>query len=551
MNRNLLAIACLLLFTCSAYAQNPAVQYSNTFEEPEQGWNKILQLKDGKTFYFHFTKDGIEVNVYTDKKLTSKKVLTSKLWEADKMKASVVEGLYEINGQPVIFLKQLLDRTPKLFRIILNTNTGAIENESQIAELDKYKMGAGYAMAFGGVDEADFHVEKDPATDNYAVVNYNTFTHESKERIQVMHYTAENGQHKLLNKAFYDADNFKYLDYISTVVLGDKSVFVCSYGYNTASSGGKDSRIIVSRLSQGDKAFTHKLLEFSDDFKSTQGIMQYNPGTKMIQLLTLTYMKSKSKVFSSKSTSFYATLISYIDPESLYIVSTKPVLNEKIANYVASKLGGEDYNGLPQQMIINPDNSTTILSEEMQAEIVKSNGMSYTSRTYLGNIGMSTLDTKGNETDGMAVNKRQQADGAVDPLYIAAKSKGLWSYRGGIGFMRINLENNAFMSFDYLPTSNGQYIVYNDYNENYEKADNAPKRKTVAAISEANTIYYKMDNGKITKGYLFGKPANDDVSKFCYIESSNYQSANNTYATLLVQRDGRKKVARIAWISFN
>lgn len=551
MIRTLLAVACCLLFTCTAYAQNPTVQYSNTFEEPEQGWNKIQQLKNGKTFFFHFTKDGIEVNVYTDKKLTSKKVLTSKLWDADKMKASVVEGLYEINGQPVIFLKQLLDRTPKLFRIVLNTNTGAIENESQIAELDKYKLTAGYAMAFGGVDEADFHVEKDPASDNYAVVNYNTFAHESDKRIEVVHYSGENGQHKELNRAFYDAGNFKYIDYIGMTVLGDKNVFICSYGYNTAASGGKDSRIIVSRLSKGDKMFTHKLLEFSDDFKSTQGIMQYNPGTKMLQLLTLTYMKTKSKVFSSKSTSYYATLISYIDPESLFIISTKPVMNEKTSEYVVNKLGGESYNGLPQQMIINPDNSTTVLSEEMQSEVVTRNGMSYTSRTYLGNIGMTVLDTKGNETGGMSVNKRQQADGAVDPLYIAAKSKGLWSYRGGIGLMRINLENNAFMSFDYLPTPSGQYILFNDYNENYEKADNSPKRKTVAAISEANTIYYKMDNGKITKGYLFGKPANDDISKFCYIESSNYQPANSTYATLLVQRDGRKKVARIAWVSFN
>ncbi|RYE23372.1 MAG: hypothetical protein EOP51_10760 [Sphingobacteriales bacterium] len=550
MIRKLLSIACILLLAATAQAQTPTVQYSNTFEEPEDGWNKILQLKDGKTFFFHFTKEGIEVNVYTDKKLTAKKVITSKLWDAGKMRASVVEGLYEINGQPVIFLKQTTDRTPKLFRIALNNTTGAIDNESKLGELDKYKMGAGYAMAFGSVEEADFHVEKDPASDNYAVVNYNTFAHESDRRIEVVHYGVENGQHKELNRAFYDAGDFKYIEYISMTVLGDKSVFVCSYGYNTASSGGKDSRVIVSRLSKGKNAFTHKLLEFTDDFKSTQGFMQYNPGTNMLQLLTLTYMKTKSKMFSSKSTSYYATLISYIDPESLYIVSTKPVMNEKTSDYIVSKLGGESYNGLPQQMIINPDNSTTVLSEEMQAEIVTRNGTSYTSRTYLGNIGMSTLDTKGNETSGIAIAKKQQADGAVDPMYIAAKSKGLWSYRGGFTMMRISLENNAFMSFDYLPTSGGQYILYNDYNENYEKGDNSPKRKTVAAISEANTIYYKINNGAVSKGYLFGKPANDDVSKFCYIEASNYQPATGTYATLVVKRDGRKKVACVAWVKF-
>ena len=41
------------------------VEKSAEFDEPDFGWNKLLQLKNGNTFYFHSTKkDGMEVTVY-------------------------------------------------------------------------------------------------------------------------------------------------------------------------------------------------------------------------------------------------------------------------------------------------------------------------------------------------------------------------------------------------------------------------------------------------------------------------------------------------------
>src|SRR5690606_21102253 len=115
----------------------------------------------------------------------------------------------------------------------------------------------------------------------------------------------------------------------------------CAYGFNTKASGDKDSRIIVSRLNKGDKSFTHKLLEFSDDFRDTKAIMQYNPNSNMIQLLTLTFLKTKSKAFSNKSTSTYMTLLSYIDPESLFIVTSKPLIGEKIDAYANNNIGSK------------------------------------------------------------------------------------------------------------------------------------------------------------------------------------------------------------------
>lgn len=47
------------------FAQQFKTEKSAAFEEPEFGWNKLLQLKNGNTFFFHSTRrDGIEVTVY-------------------------------------------------------------------------------------------------------------------------------------------------------------------------------------------------------------------------------------------------------------------------------------------------------------------------------------------------------------------------------------------------------------------------------------------------------------------------------------------------------
>lgn len=548
--RYLLTALAIILCSYTVLAQQSNIQYSVPFEEPEDGWNKVLQLKNGNTFFFHFTKkDGIEINLYgKDRKIIGKKTITSDLWEPKKMRISNIEGLYEINGDAVIFLNQVLHRTPTLFRIVLDGNTGIKKDEREISTLKRYGAGAGYAMLYGGVDPNDFYIEKDPRSDCYAVVNFNGFAGETDERIEVVHY---DGGHNVINRAFYDSPegHFKYLRYIGMTVLGDKQVFLCSYGFNTKSSGDKDSRVIVSRLNKEDKNFTHKLLDFTDDFRDTKSIMQYNASTGTIQLLTLTLLKTKSKAFSNKSTTYYLTLMSYIDPQSLSIITAKPLLGEKLDAYANSNLGEKNgFMGLPQQIFVNEDNSTTVLMEEMTIT-ERRNGSSVTYSTELGNIGIAELDERGAEKEGYAIAKAQTASGKIDPMYVSQKSKGLWSYRGTPTLAIATLNNNAFMSFDYINTADGKYVVFNDHPKNFNQTD-PRKRIVVAFISEANTMCYKLDKGKIDKYYLFGKPSNDENSRFCYIESSHFLQETNTYATLMMERRGKNKMAKIAWVKF-
>ena len=542
--RKLLLIAALILLSLgSVFAQQTGIEKSEEFDEPEYGWNKLLQMKNGNTMFFHGTrKNGVEVTIYDSKrKQIATKEMETKLCDLDNMKKAKIIGLYEISGEGVIFLVQADDRVPTLYRIRVNATTGVIIKEDELGQLPKTSMWQGYAMVFGGVDASDMIVEKDPNSDCYATIVFNGFAHNRSERIRVTHY---DGNHKAINTAFYESPGgkFKYLRFIGAAVDGNKRLFVTTYGHN-GNSSDVASRVIVSKLTVGDSNFVHNQLDFSEDFDNTQSVMRYNVNNHQLQLLTLSLVKSKHKIMSSKTETFYLTLLSYLDPESLALLNVKVVRGEKIDAYGRKNIDKDyEYSGMPQQMIINKDNTTTILSEEMKQVTVQSSHSSHT-YTYLGPVGISELSDTGAELHGYAISKKQKADGTFPHLYISQRSKGI--------FMVSRKSNtDAFLSYDYINAPQGNYIVFNDLPGNADKDEEEENRKTVKSVSATNTMCYRLNEPKLDKFYLFGEPDGKHNSTFCYIESSDYNKEINTYATIIVERDGRSKSAKIAWIKF-
>jgi len=529
------------LFSNVGHGQN--VSFSEPFDEPTDGYNKIIQLSNGNTFHLFFSdKDGIEVTVYNkEHKNISEKSVESDLWES-KMSNALIHGVYEINGKPTIFIEQTLHRTPCLFRVILDPNTGNKIDDQQIGEIGKYKLGAGYAVLFGKVKTSEFYVEKDPYSDCYAVAAFDGFAHETGKRLLVDHY---DGNHKLINHAYYGDDNnkFKYVDYLSMAVIGDKAVVLCTYGYNGMLGESSGKSVSISKLSKGDSVFQHKPLHFSDDFKDTYGMLTYNAATNQIYLLTVT-LDHRGLVKE-----YYKTIITYIDPETLSVTANKFIKAEKTSAYLITHSDNKKgFTGLAQNMTVNKDNTLTVAMEEMAVVEHRvgsgANTTTYT-ETHLGNVGICQLDEKGEEVDGYAIQKYQSGQGELHPLYQYHKAQGMWRPY----MARSSYHQNMFMSYDYVCTDNNKYVIFNDLPANDDK-DEERGRKKVVRVSRTNTICYKVKRGEMEKTYLFGDTKDED-NRFSYIESSNFYKATNTYATLVVERDGHKKQSRVAWVTLD
>lgn len=524
-------------------AQTPAIIYSSPFPEPEGLESKIVQCRNGNTFLFVFTKkDGIKTTVFNkERKITAKKTYEGKKWENREMLKSRVNGIYEINNELVLFLEQTSGRTPSLFRLVINPENGALKKEEKIAEMPKYGAGAGYAMAFGNVNPKSFYVIKDPASDAYAVISFDGFAKETAQRIQITHY---NGEHQIISQSFYDSPEtrFKYINYIGATVDGEKQVFLAAYGYNTAASGGKDSRVILSKLRAGSNMMLHNALSSTANFKETKAILVYNEGNHVLQLLTLSLEKTKGNGFMSNSaTSYYTVLISAIDPETLSILYSKPVLAQKASEYKKLHYNGKkDYQGMPMDFVVHKDNSASLLLEEITT-VSNSRG---SLMSYMGDIGILDLDERGIEQEGYVIQKEQQTRIGIAPLSMHDKihNKVVLERMPGIGYA-----NPGFYSYDYISTEAGRYVIFNDLRENFER-DERSNPRTLGAISGANTVCYKLSNGKSEKFYLFGAPRSKEEARFAFISSSS--SLDNSYATLMIEKTGKNKMARIAWVSF-
>ncbi len=540
---------CLILFISLfislgfLYAQAPQIEKSVAFDEPVNGWNKVLQMKNGNTFFFHFTrKEGIEVTVFDkNRKVVSDKTLTSDLWDYRKMRSTVIEGLYEINGEPVLFMVQADGRTPTLYRLRFNPFTGDMVKEEEIGSLPKMKIHTAFS---GAIAPSDIYVEKDPASDCYAVVFFNGAAHDRDERIKVQHY---DGNHKMINLAYYESpeEDVKFLNFIGAVVDGSKRVYIATYSAN--SRKGRDAHVYIARLNSTDSEFQVKSLDFTEEFKDTRSVMYYNHTNNTLQLLTLSYATGKTSFFSSGTKHLYMSFLSFIDPETLSMKAVKPLTGDKISEYMHNTLGLEkkDYHGLPQQMIINKDNSITILSEDQSYYIVYDKyGNIVSATTYLGSVGVTELNEDGTEKSGYVIMKVQAAGGIIDPLYIAARNRGRWRYQRGYA------DHNCFLSYDYVNTEKGRYIIFNDDNRNFEKDEDERRRKVVTRVNKLNTVCYNLNDGNPTKYYLFGDTGDKDRSNSSYIEASDYSKATNTYATVLIERNGSDRQAKLVWVTF-
>lgn len=546
--KNLLVTLIVLLNTQLLYGQVKDIEYSVPFTEPENGWYKVFQMSNGNTFFLVFDdKNGVTVSVYRpDRTLASRRKLTSKLWSPNDMKKSTLEGIYEINGELVIFIQQLIKRVPILYRIHLNPENGSIAKQKEIGRLPKYGMMAGYAMAFGGVDLEDFIVEKDPYSNAYAVIHYNSFAKDPNERIELVHYAIDNDTHIEVSRSFYNAQSFKYTNYIGMCVNSDKSVHLATYGYNTEAYGGKDSRVITARLDKGAE-FIYKQNEFSDDFKKTEGLMNYNPETGMIQLLTLTLLEAKNGI------GYYMALVNYIDPQSLQVLKKAEIPLAGLNAYIKSKgMGEEGFNGMPINMILNRDNTTTVLVEEKRESDINSSS----TEVRLGKIGVIRLDNTGKEMDAYCIMKDQIATGHhMENMYQAKRGKGLWSYRTHRGAaLYTPSDNRPFYSYDYINTNNNNtYVIFNDNRENYkaeEPVSDYKDIKPIKTVSESIAVYRKVLNSKVESGYVYRKPVDDNSASFCNLESSHFKKDTGVYASLMVKRNNRSKKAYISWVTF-
>ena len=529
--RNTLFLLIALLTCMSAAIAQPQVSLSEPFDEPAAlNWKKVMQLKNGNTFYFYNNKKGIEVTVYgKDHKVKSQNTVNGKDWQARMIPGSTITSVQEINGEPVIFLTTEEDKIHKLYRVVFDPEAGTIKDEKNIGTILKYEMG----------DEAQlngYYVSKDPISENYAVVAYNNKMPDATKRMKVDLYSPTHEE--LASSLYGKPENFRFLNLIAMCVV-DKDVIMACSGSNVDAVDDKNAKLIISRLSKGETAVTHQVATTTENFKSALGVMRYHPGKKKILMLTHAMVAEQKKTGSGLSkirtlNNIYKTLLSEIDPATLSIKSNN------VAYKKQTDIQKSPYLGFAQDFIINKDNSLTIVSENFIHQQVNTSYApatggykSYrTATTKMENAGITNLTENGEETKAATITKASMYRTYLGPFNHWAKNNGFWEA------LAVN-----FYSVDYINTGTAQYVMFNDLPENLNELKN-----DLGGISAASLMCYEISD-KPTKYFLFGAPDGKHNRAFSDLRASHFQESTNTYAALIVETE-KKKQGRIAWMTF-
>ena len=531
----------MFLFTLQLAAQ-PKIEKSEIFREPlSDGWTKLLLLKNGNTFYFHYGgKKGIQVIVFDkNKKKVATQSIKSDNWNVKKRKLVKICGLYEINNQPVIFLQYFGGKSPVLYRIQINPSNGSLVKEDVIGS--SHGKAANIFILYSATDQ-EYYVEKDPESDNYAIISYNGRSRDLSQRIKIMHF---DGDHKMVNHASYKCPDrdFKILNFIGAVVDGSKNVYMVTYGAKT--DKGTNGHVYLAKLTAGDTTLINKPLDFTEDFMRTNSDIVFDRKNNRLTMLTNTLAEQK------KSSKNYVSFISYIDPDNLSLKGVDILGNEKVNAFAHKSLGPNvSFNGLPQKLVLNPDNSLAVLQEEITITEIHSGRGGGTVHVYstLGNIGITEFGPEGTEKAGYEMMKKQLYDGRIDAMYMAGWQRGRWN--NGVHRMN-NVDNNMFMSYEYIHTDNADYVLFNDNPKNDKEKKAGKKKKLTSNTDYINTICYSIKDGETKRTYLFGEPEGKRNTRACYIECSDYNRKTNMYTTVVSEQHGRKYESRMAWIKFD
>ena len=518
-----------ILFQVLAFAQFKVIAQGPLFDEPESGYARILQMKDGNTLCLYISPDEtIDVSIYgTDHTRKLQKHLEPGL---GKTRGFRVNSVFEIAGDVVVFISEINDKHPVLFRVVIDGNTGELKSEDKIAEADRYSSKYRSIIPEYRPDSS-FFIRKDPDSDNYGLVILHA--HDKTAGKRTIEVVLFNERHKEVNKDYYVPPfaRYKYFDYLDMAVLGGEKVSIVGFGYDQIAEDYKDGQLVIANLDKTGDHMVANDIPVRDGQIVDSAVVTYNPVTKKLLLLGSSHMQGARK-------DEYNGFLAILDPYTQKVEKEINIYPEKV-NARKKELFGQKhaFTGMPQQLFINSDGGFSIIYEELTRKVITPmNGGEYV-YCYLDNAAVASFDVTGKEISSSLIPKSQLMRSLeVSSFYLTDR----------VNLPQKLIKGDQYKSFTYLNGKDKQYIILNDVEENAAEIKKGRITK-INAVTECNGFYYPIDNILPDRHSLFGKPA-DNNSNLAIFTVSDYNKENNLFVTLKLERVGKRKSARLVWL---
>ncbi len=534
MKINLLAFFC----TIALFSNSQVVEKSIAFNEPS-GWCKLVLLKNANTFYAEFTKkEGIKICLYDQlrNKVHNQKLPLKLI--SDKLGNYSIEGIYEIKGDIVIFYQKINASTLSLIRIRIDGFTGELKSEEKVAEVPRLRNNDVRVM-IGNMEVPRIKVSKDPESDYYAVIKFNTLAREFKDRIEVIHY---NPEHTVINKSNYNCTNnkYKYTKYLNAYVNKDEYVVIGTYDYNNIETKLDDAHFYVSQLSKNKSNFVQRKIHSEGFYKDARCQFTYNKVKKLIHMIIITQAEY------GKDEVRYNTIFQNIDPFNLELaLPYSPDFRIIDDQYKYKMKRGEEFKGMVQGTSIDMNGNLILLFQRTTPKYGESTKAKFKNNglvgTTLGDAALLIVTPEG-ETINYALFSANTYISGDHKEFNCNKIRS--GYRSSDSFDDKGLSNEQHFSIDLVTTENSCYVMFNNTRENTEAPDTV-EAKLVKFIASAIPVKYTLLENSIKKEYLFNTSSNQENNFYCNFASSDYDPVTKYYATILTKPSF--KTSAILW----
>ena len=547
MNRlKLLPVLFFCIISSIAIAQEKKYFISAPTDLKEVGWNKVLCMKNGNTMLFHFEPDKrIVVNVYDSlhKQIAHQEHLC-RIVDIYIIKDALFKGLYDINGEAVLFLEQEHLSKNRLIRLRFNSADGSLLEEKLVGESQSISK------------RTYFSIMKNKDDDNYAIL----FSTDVPQFLECkVHVACYDKNHEIVKDIPLDVDRKNY-DYMKVVGAETQPNGICitlalaklelnGTVHNSLVTPGEESvyghNLAVFYIPKDSTRPSLKMIDVTQDIFPYYSNYTYNPFSKSLNLLLLSY---KSIAYRNGLEwipgALTANLFFKLDENNLDIAHNW--ISNKIANaYLKQKTDTtRNFQGLPVKMFTNENGLSTLVSESYNRYGIPSFARpDYNS--YIGNICITQFDDDGNEIWGTILPNSQCYTSHThycNPYQLSKR----WQVQQIFGDWPPQVYERQFVSINTYSNGNNSYIVYNDYNKNFNNSIEHPG-DTVYNFNITNACYYKMNRKKeITKNYLFGEPAANEY-KTSFIEGADFDEQRGVYATLVQYKKNDNVTLCMAW----
>lgn len=514
--------SCILLFLfLLSNAQFKEIASSAAFEEPHSGFAKLLLMKNGNVVFLRigFRDDGIDMRIYDPR---HKEIGSTSFDPAyGKLKSGSLEGAFEIRGDIVLLISEVDDDQPVLYRLIVDGVNGKLKKEEKIAHLFRLNKKMQKAIKFGYAEAPDFSVSKDPDSDNYAVVLFNSFEPKRNKRIEIVLYGSD---HEEITRAYYESPEgkYKYMQFVSMAVLGSEKVCVLANAYNPDDKG---KEVVLATLKKDQSTVDYNELDFPKDCALENGIVRYNAYTKKLVVVAKLLDKDKEKNESP-------LYVAFLDP---VIGKTEKIIRAGVSKDVAKRVSEvygskATYTGVPVSLHINKDGGFSVVYEDLRIVTIQwSDHISSHPESW--DVMVSTFDKSGDLKNCYLVLKNFFID-----------YPGNMGYGGGFG--------NNYRKVVYLNGPEKSYILMNDDRRNIENQEAKVKPKQVIGVSGTDAFYFPLTGADPApkRKYLFGLPDDPKERRFAAFGVSAYDRENDIFIVLRLNKEERKKSVNVVWL---